>query len=167
MTGMLRITCGAALLTLALAAPAFADCSAVIKAFDDVQARPEGFRQTITMTPAGKAQTVMEMIELSDAAYLKTGKNWRKQPITAADRKEMMDKILATTPPTDCAIAGEETIDGVPTTVYTYKQADMTNPGSVKDVKLWVATSDGLPRKSESAATSIVFAYDNLVSPLP
>lgn len=166
MVGKRAILAGAAVLLLS--ATAWADeCPAVAKSIMAVQALP-GFHQKVTLTPEGKPPTEMEMITLGDAVYMKfADKPWRKQALTAAARKEMTATMMKTMMPTDCTIVGSETIDGVPTTIYSFQQPNAAKKGELIDIKMWVAQSDGLPRKSLSKISATTFSYDNLAAPIP
>ncbi len=166
MVGKRSILAGTAVLLLSGAAMAD-ECPVVMKSFLAVQALP-GFHQKITLTPEGKPPTEMEMITLGDAVYMKFGdKPWRKQAVTAAARKEMTTTMMKTMAPTDCTIVGSETIDGVPTTIYSFQQPNAMKPGVMVDIKMWIAQSDGLPRKSLSKISATTFSYDNLAAPIP
>jgi hypothetical protein len=163
---MRSILAGAAVLLLSGAALAD-ECPAVMKSFLAVQALP-GFHQKITLTPEGKPATEMEMITLGDAVYVKFGdKPWRKQAVTAAARQEMTATMMKTMAPTDCTIVGHETIDGVSTTIYSFQQPNALKKGEMIDVKMWIATGDGLPRKALSKISATTFSYDNLAAPIP
>jgi hypothetical protein len=155
----------AATLLLALCGAAAADeCDAVIKSFVSAQALP-GFDEKTTLTPEGKPASAMEVLTLGDAVYMKIGdRPWRKQVITAAARQDMNKKLMATMGPTGCAVAGNETVGGVSTTIYAYRQSI---GGKSIDVKVWVGDSDGLPHKMLSKASSASFAYDTIVAPIP
>jgi hypothetical protein len=166
MIGKALISAGVTVLVLSGAAWA-GDCSVVNNSFLAVQALP-GFDEKITLTPAGKPATDMEMITLGDAVYMKFGdKAWRKQAITAAARKETTATMMKTMAPTDCTVAGSETVAGVPTTIYAFQQPDVRSKGQMLDVKMWIANSDGLPRKSLSNISATTFSYDNITAPIP
>jgi hypothetical protein len=137
---------------------------AVQKSLVAAQALP-GFDEKTTLTPEGKPASAMELITLGDAVYMKIGdRPWRKQVITAAARQDMNKKLMATMGPTGCTVAGNETVGGVSTTIYAYRQSI---GGKSIDVKVWVGDSDGLPRKMLSKASSASFAYDTIVAPIP
>jgi negative regulator of sigma E activity len=97
----------------------------------------------------------MEMIMIGNDSYMKTGGKWTKVPGNANAIPTLRDsfteeglKTLA-----DAKFEGNDTIDGKPALVYSYK--NVTPKGGFGfNCKMWVGTQTGLPIK-------IYATYDN------
>ena len=139
-------------------------CDAVDQSFLAVQ-NLAAWEQKVTMTPAGKPVSTIDMITMGDVVYMKIGAGpWRKQPMPAAQRKAMTTQMMKTMAPSDCTIVGSEAVGGAPATVYEFKQPDLK--GGILDVKMWIG-ADGLPLKSESAVNQTLFNYTGVAAPIP
>jgi len=92
-----------------------------------------------------------EMIIAGKKAYQKIGDKWLDFPVdvgsfiqalTSAASEEAGKGI------SDVKLVGPDVLDGVPTLVYTYNsKAKFGDIETSSSIKLWVAVSDGLPRK--------------------
>ena len=98
----------------------------------------------------------MEMIMIGNDSYMKSGGKWNKIPGTANAsiptlRDSFTEEGLKTL--TDVKYVGEDTVDGKPALVYSYK--NVTPKGNYPfSSKIWIGTETGLPIK-------IVVDYDN------
>ena len=91
----------------------------------------------------------MEMIMIGDQSYMKTGSTWSKMPGTGASsvptlRDSFNEEGLKTL--TDVKFEGNETVDGKPALVYSYK--NVTPVGAFPFTsKIWIGKDTGLPIK--------------------
>ncbi|CAN5579964.1 hypothetical protein BH10ACI2_BH10ACI2_24550 [soil metagenome] len=97
----------------------------------------------------------MEMIMISNDMYTKMGGKWNKSPGNASAiptlRDSFTDEGLKTL--SETKFEGEETVDGKPAFVYSYK--NVTPKGDFGfNCKMWVGKQTGLPIK-------IYATYDN------
>lgn len=97
----------------------------------------------------------MEMIMIGNDMYMKSGAKWTKSPGNASAIPTLRDSFteegLKTL--TGTKFEGEDTVDGKPALVYSYK--NVTPKGGFGfNCKMWVSTQTGLPMK-------IVATYDN------
>lgn len=123
-----------------------AGCAAVMAAITaQSKTGRYGVRSAVT-TQAGTSTA--ETIFTPEGMFLKLDGKWTKNPIriTAADRAKEVE--LAASTISECKALGAESLAGVPTLVYEYKQELVEGP--VSENKVWVGTADGLPRKLES-----------------
>ncbi len=97
--------------------------------------------------------TDMEMIIIEDSAWLKVEGEWMGTPgngetiiksFTFISDEEEASRFRAAA--TSAGYQGEGTLDGEPVYVYTF---GLTENGRSSDQRLWVAVSDGLPRRME------------------
>jgi hypothetical protein len=98
----------------------------------------------------------MEMIMIGNQSYMKTGGKWSKFPGGSNSsiptlRDSFTEEGLKTL--TDAKFEGEDTVDGKPALIYSYKNVTPKgdNPFSCK---IWIGSHTGLPIK-------IVATYDN------
>lgn len=115
----------------------------------------------------------VEMIVIGKQSYMNLGGKWQKMP--AMDLSSIAGVRQAFTEEgmkwvEDVRLEGEETVDGKPAYVYTYKGK---SPGVGPDFssKLWVAKADGLPikitadyGKGELKSMEINYNYDARIS---
>jgi len=91
----------------------------------------------------------MEMIIVGDQTYIKEGDTWKKAPAghnpTPTLRNSFSDEVLKSL--SDVKFEGEQTLDGKPTLVYSYKLVTLVGNFPVTS-KMWVAKNSGLPVKS-------------------
>jgi outer membrane lipoprotein-sorting protein len=112
----------------------------------DVQyAAPD--RYHIVFTDATGART--EMISVGDVTYIKNGEAWDKMPSdispTSTFRNNFTDDVLPSI--TDTVFETEETVNGKPALVYSYKL--VTKVGNFPVVqRIWVDKSSGIPIKA-------------------
>ncbi len=91
----------------------------------------------------------MELIYIGDDSYMKSGDKWSKMPGGGAKsiptlRDSFTEEGLKSL--TDAKFDGEDTVDGKPALVYSYK--NVTPVGDYPfTVKMWVGKSTGLPVK--------------------
>lgn len=91
----------------------------------------------------------MEMIMIGNQSYMKTGGKWSKFPGSSNSsiptlRDSFTEDGLKTL--TDVKFEGDETVDGKPSLVYSYK--NVTPAGNYPfSSKIWVAKATGLPMK--------------------
>jgi hypothetical protein len=149
------ITAAAALIAMNVAWPTSAlaadACETIEKA---VAASLNAERRLVrtVMLDKGKTVAVPDGMIVPEGIYQKAGDRWIKNPGSLLGRATIA-KMAGTTTYSDCKSLGEETLDGVRTAVYS---ARGTTTGGVvgnaeSDAKLWVAKSDGLPRKIVSS----------------
>ncbi len=101
-----------------------------------------------TQTGAATAETMFA----PEGMYIKLEGKWTRNPIriTADDRAK--EVAFAATTISECKALGQESVAGAPTLVYGYKQRLADGP--LSENKLWIGTSDGLPRKFESRSSA-------------
>lgn len=98
----------------------------------------------------------MEMIMIGKQMYMKAGGKWMKSPVNTGEsipnlRDSFTEDGLKSL--NDVKFVGEDTVDGKPAYVYSYKSA--TPKGEYPFTsKIWVGKSSGLPLK-------IDVTYDN------
>jgi hypothetical protein len=92
------------------------------------------------------AQT--EMIMAGNDAFIKSGDSWKEVPgdtnPTPTMRNSFTEEALKSI--SDVKSEGEESVNGVPARVYSYKLVTVVGNFPVKQ-KLWVSKSSGLPMK--------------------
>jgi hypothetical protein len=97
----------------------------------------------------------LEMIVIEQNAYVKVDEGWMSYP-GSADAilgffiflKNEEDAEVFRGAISNASYLGEENLDGEATRVYQYEVMDPEESASGK-VKIWVASSDGLPRRQE------------------
>ncbi len=139
------IAMNAAWSTSALAADAGETISTAVTASMNAERR---LVHTV-MIDKGKTVAVPDGMIVPEGIYQKSGDRWIKNPGSLFGRATLA-KMAGTTTYSDCKSLGEETLDGVPTAVYS---ARGTTKGSLvgsteSEAKLWLAKADGLPRKN-------------------
>jgi hypothetical protein len=90
-----------------------------------------------------------EMIIIGDQSYIKEGDSWKQtaagQSSPPTLRNSFSDEVMKTL--SDVKFEGEQTVDGKPTLVYSYKAMMLVGNFPVA-AKMWVAKNSGLPMKS-------------------
>ena len=89
-----------------------------------------------------------EMIIIGDQSYIKEGDSWKKtdgQSSPPTLRNSYSDEVMKTL--SDVHFEGEETVNGKPALVYSYKAMMLVGNFPVAE-KIWVAKNSGLPLKS-------------------
>ena len=91
-----------------------------------------------------------EMIMAGNDAYIKEGDSWKKMPgdtnPTPTMRNSFTEEALKSI--SDVKFEGEESVNGVPALVYSYKLVTVVGNFPVKQ-KIWVSKSSGLPLKCD------------------
>jgi outer membrane lipoprotein-sorting protein len=105
----------------------------------------------------------MEMIIIGDQSYLKSGDSWTKTPTGQSSiptlRAAFSDEALKTV--SDVKFEGEQTVDGKPAFVYSYKM--VTPIGNLPvALKMWVAKNSGLPMRTYVENSSGVGVVKNM-----
>lgn len=136
---------------------------------------------TATGTPAPQESTMdvvmpdrmhlitkgVDVIKIGAVIYMKVGTMWQKVALpqgldfSFADVKKLQSEFGAST---DVKFIGAEVLDGTPTLTYQYTVSIKTPVATTTTSKVWVAVSDGLPRRTESVSKSgaktVVTFYD-------
>jgi outer membrane lipoprotein-sorting protein len=90
-----------------------------------------------------------EMIMVGNEAYVKDGDTWKKLPgdtsPTPTIRNSWTEEALTSI--SDVKFEGEESLNGKPALVYTYKVVTVVGNFPTKR-KIWVSKSSGIPMKS-------------------
>ena len=90
-----------------------------------------------------------EMIMVGNEAYTKDGDSWKKLPgessPTPTIRNSWTEEALQSI--SDAKFEGEESLNGKPALVYTYKVVTVVGNFPTKR-KIWVSKSSGIPMKS-------------------
>lgn len=113
---------------------------------------PDRFHVTYT----GGTGAGMELIMIGNQTYMKSGGAWSKSPVASGSstptlRDSFTEEGLKTL--TEPKFEGEETVDGKPAYVYSFK--NKTPKGDFGfNCKMWVGKQSGLPMK-------IYASYDN------
>lgn len=127
-----------------------AGCAPVIEA---ITAQSKAARYSVrSVVTTQTATATAETMFTPEGIYIKLEGKWTRNPIriTAEDRAK--DVEFAANTIGECKTLGKESLGGVPTLVYGYKQRLVE--GTVSKSRLWVRTSDGLPRKFESRSSA-------------
>jgi hypothetical protein len=97
---------------------------------------------TQTSTALGGQPQESELINTGGAMYVLVDGKWHASPITAAQLQEREEANRKSAKVTNCKVIREETIDGVPATVFN----SHTETGfGVGDQQIWLSKSTGLP----------------------
>ena len=91
----------------------------------------------------------VEMINVGDESYMKDGDSWNKlpghDPAASTFRNSFTDEVLETI--SDVKFEGDETLNGKPVTVYSYKIVTKV-AGFPIVYRIWVDKNTGIPLKS-------------------
>jgi hypothetical protein len=123
------------------------------------------FAVQATQAPKNGPAQKMETRFVGGKSYFFVQGAWHSEPVTpdqmVADLTEARKSAKQT-----CTMAGDETVDGTPTTVY---EAHLDSDGEKSDNKLWVSKATGLPVKSEArmqeGTITQTFRYDGIQAP--
>ena len=92
----------------------------------------------------------VDMIMAGKDAYLKSGDSWNEIPgdtnPTPTFRNSFTDEVLKSI--SDAKFEGEESLDGKPTLVYSYKLVTLVGNFPVTQ-RIWVSKASGLPVKCD------------------
>lgn len=108
----------------------------------------------------------MEIIRVGTEVYANmAGTGWKKMPApmakTIVDAGNQADQYVVT----DCRELGNETVDGVPTTVWSFRTKVEDSPPV--ESKVWIGTRDGLPYREEGEKHAGTTVYDGITAPSP
>ena len=106
----------------------------------------------------------MEMIRLGNDVYaIMGGTGWKQMPPPMAanivNAGNQADNFVVS----DCLKLGDETVDGVPTAVWTFKTALKDKPPIPG--KVWIGKQDGLPYREEGEKHSGTTTYQGVSAP--
>src|SRR5215468_7886439 len=99
-------------------------------------------------------QVKTESVMIGKDMYMKMGSRWQKLPNTLGDKqiinlRDMFNEEYLKTLQ-DVKYDGDDTVDGQSTHVYSYRNSQTnSNMPYPFTSKIWVGTSDGLPKKIE------------------
>ena len=115
---------------------------------------PDRFHLTREASTPGHAATQQETIVVGDDTWMKMGNApWQKFPANLGDAikqfrdPEVINEIARSV---DVKVIGTEVVDGMQATIYQYTVGNSDNKDFHIKAKTWVASVDGLPRKTES-----------------
>jgi len=150
-----------------------AACAAVEKAVRAIGEAERFHSRMLARTPGRRRPMEEEQFVLGDVVYASSPASgrWIKLPLTA-EKRSALSTGVAGHPPRDCRDDGAAQTAGVATRVYAYSQ-DLPprdgSPGSVAQGRLWVADSDGRPRRYEGqhgeVRVVLTFDYDAVAPP--
>lgn len=148
-------------------------CAAIEKAMRAIGEAERFHSRMLAQTPGRRRPKEEEQFVLGDVVYANSPASgrWIKLPLTA-ERRNALSAGIAGHPPRDCRDEGAAQTAGVATRVYAYSQ-DLPNReggvGSVAQGRLWVADSDGRPRRYEGrhgeVKVVLTFDYDAVAPP--
>jgi hypothetical protein len=148
-------------------------CAAVARAVRAIGEAERFHSRLLAQTPGRRRPKEEERFVLGDVVYATSpaAGRWVKLPMTAGDRNALSAGIEAH-PPRDCRDEGAATMEGVATRIYAYSQ-DLPerdgSAGSAATGRLWVAESDGRPRRYEGrhgeVQVALTFDYDRVAPP--
>jgi hypothetical protein len=137
----LRLTIG--LIVAAGMQPAFAQsCAPILKAAD-TYAKAERFAVKMKIVSKGETHET-EVMMAPEGMFIRGGGQWIRSPVSI-NRKDLLDSTKSTF--TDCSRIGQETIDGVPTSIHRFTGKAEGQPPM--QGKIWIGMADNLPRRME------------------
>lgn len=156
---------------LALAAtPAIAQVSPVCKAVLDAEIKLATTPHHALSTESD-GKTVVEMITVDGANYVKIRGVWKKSPMTPQDNVAREQENIKSARVYTCSRVADDSIDGVPAFVYR-AHSETPDVGS-SDARIWLSKATGLPlRTDEDVNTgttrhlSIKYDYANIKAPV-
>jgi hypothetical protein len=147
-------------------------CAAVERAVRAIGEAERFHSRMLARTPGRRRPAEEEQIVIGDVVYASSPASgrWVKLPLTAADRRSLSSGIAAR-PPRDCRDEGTGELEGESMRVLAYRQ-DMPGPNDAESAalgRLWVAASDGRPRRYEGqhgeVRVVLTFEYDAVAPP--
>ena len=99
------------------------------------------------------AGNTTEMVFMGDKGWMKVGDKWQASPISGGEMmKQIMQSVDEFAPHiSNVQYVGEESLDGKPAHVYTYRMELGADMGNVKsDAKVWIDSASGRVIKSAS-----------------
>ncbi len=147
-------------------------CVAIARAVHAVGEAENFHSRLLARTPGRRRPVEEERFVIGDVVYANSpaAGRWVKLPMTAEERRALESGLLAY-PPQYCRDEGAHSLEGVATRRYSYRQ---TLPGAngtttVATGQLWVADTDGRPRRYEGrhgeVSVAITFDYDRVTPP--
>lgn len=143
------------------------DCATIYKVFEALTTVP-AYSQSVTMKDSPPLRSVV----IGDVMYVNDGSNWMKIALKAGGRRGMLKQFVPDgSLLKDCTRLDSDTIDGAAMTVYSYVppvpkgMEAFAAAGGVQ--KLWVGTSDGLPRRMTTDTVEMTISFDGVVAPIP
>lgn len=154
------------------AAPAAGACAPVERAVRAIGEAERFHSKLLARTPGRRRPVEEEQFVVGDVVYASSpaAGRWVKLPLTATDRRSLSASVIAH-PPRDCREEGAADIGGAAMRVYAYSQDLPRRDGaaSVAEGRLWVAASDGRPRRYEGrhgdVRVVLTFDYDAVEPP--
>lgn len=140
------------------------DCAEVRAATLAGVSRP--YAATIRIEHADDLPTTSRVVMTGDKMYVEMHRVWNSTPMTT---KQLIDKTNKSSLKDQlvCQRTGDETLDGVATTIYAVENQA---PARAGHSRVWVAKANGLPMKTEVSlgggdVMTSVFDYDNVQVP--
>jgi outer membrane lipoprotein-sorting protein len=140
------------------------DCAEVRAATLAGVSRP--YAATIRIEHADDLPTTSHVVMTGDKMYVEMHRVWNSTPMTT---KQLIDKTNKSSLKDQlvCQRTGDETLDGVATTIYAVENQA---PARAGHSRVWVAKANGLPMKTEVSlgggdVMTSVFDYDNVQVP--
>jgi len=106
----------------------------------------------------------MEIIRAGNAVYANmAGTGWKQMPAPMAksivEAGNQADQYIVT----DCRKLGEETVNGVPTTVWSFKT--QVKDGAPVESRVWIGARDGLPYREQGEKHAGTTTYEDVAAP--
>lgn len=154
-----------AALTLATSLPAAAldaACEPYVKAAEKSAAAPR--RHTVTELDA---ETRVEAIKIDGVAYMKMDENWMKAPpaVISAEQKLTAELRGGQIKLWDCKKLGRETVEGIATTVYSYRMEMPGMPKLAGEPPRVFVGDDGLIHAQSADGAKVRYRYTGVTAP--
>lgn len=139
-----------------------ANCEPIMKA-NEASMKTPTWQKISTLT--GK-DFKMEIRKIDGQYYMLMGKTWKKQPASFNATVESFDNLVHSgkIKLSNCKEEGSETIEGIDTTVISYR-VEMQD-GPTANAKVYIGKTDGLPYADASANTQSRYSYKGVVAPV-
>ena len=129
-------------------------CAAVAKAYVAQNTAPTYRMTNTTIDLKSRTTKRSELLYTPDSMYAREGNDaWGGLPLPLQDRREGVEAAIRDNSPYDCKLLGTESLNGVPTRVYAFKQKG--SDGTTESGKIWIGVSDGLPRRADGESQGI------------
>jgi hypothetical protein len=163
-------------LALLVAAPAAAqtpipaECQPLMAAGDKQFTIPS--HAYITSKGLGPTPMQSETININGVTYVMTHDRWIKSPMTSEQIGQRAKETARTAKVFTCKQLPDETVGGVPASVYSSHNESAT--GGTTDTQVWIAKTSGMALKSEvdiigagghKSHMSVRFEYENVKAP--
>ncbi len=138
-----------------------ATCEMVLKAAEARIQQPTWH----SITQVGEMR--MEVIKADGQFYRRIGEKWAKSSVNIddAERKFIAQARNGEWKMSECKVAGNDKVDGVPVTVVSSRTEVKDMPPA--DAKLYIGKSDGLPYRQTGKDMTVEYRYKNIVAPKP